>query len=255
MGLGIFILTLQLANTEIQTLLNLNIAILILGGTLCTSLVAYHGRYVMRTLSALVSIIMPFHISPQSLLDDVAQTIELAKIRTTHSMKEFRMALTTIETEDDFIRYSQNLIATGYSDTQLGDMLQDAIDTHFERQMVQFNILRYMSIMAPVIGLIGTLISTCIFFNNNSAIPMVHVLLPLTYGIMLSTFILNPATEKIRQRYEIIRFRNRLLREGYVLLSAGEDPLAIQDKLNSFLDKTNRFKIANKSLENNAELI
>ena len=128
-------------------------------------------------------------------------------------------------------------------------MLNDAIETHFERQMVQFYILRYMSIKAPIIGLIGTLVSTCVYINTPNAISMVNILLPLMYGILFSAFILNPATEKIRQRYEIIRFRNRLLREGYVMLSAGEDPLAIQDKLNSFLDKSSRFKIANKSLD------
>ena len=248
LGLATCIITLGLAKAGILDLFNANVAILIIGGTLSSSFIAFHGRYVMRTLKALMSIVLPFHISPSSLLKDVALTIELAKIRTTQSMKEFRIALTTVDSNDDFIVHAQNLIATGYCEDTLGQMLEDAIDTHFERQMVQHTILKYMARMSPIIGFTASLIALAIHLNNPNDISTTGIVLPVVYGILISALVFIPATEKIRQRYEIIRFRNRLLKEGYVMLSKGEDPLAIQDKLNSYLDKTNRFKIANKSL-------
>ena len=56
--------------------------------------------------------------------------------------------------------------------------------------------------------------------------------------------IFKPASEKVRQREEIYRFRNLLIMEGMAMIADGIDSMTIQDKLNSFLDPKFQFNIA-----------
>ena len=63
------------------------------------------------------------------------------------------------------------------------------------------------------------------------------------YGVIFARLIYLPASNKIMQREQIVRFRNYLIAEGLVLLADRKSPRFIQDKMNSFLDPSIHFNI------------
>ena len=116
--------------------------------------------------------------------------------------------------------------------------------------MVQANILNSMANFCPAFGMIGTLVGLVIMFEKMGSdisaigIGMALALLTTLYGVLITQLILRPASEKVRQREEIFRFRNMLISEGISLIADGKDSLTIQDNLNSYLDPNIRFSAA-----------
>ena len=97
--------------------------------------------------------------------------------------------------------------------------------------------------------MIGTLIGLIVMLDtmgsDPSAVGAGHaVALNITlYGVLLARLIFVPAAYKLQQRQEILRFRHDLVVEGMALLAEKRSPRFIQDRMNSFLDPTNRFNI------------
>ena len=53
---------------------------LVVGGTLAATMIAYQGRYVFRTLKSLFSIIAPFKLNPKALFKDIERVITFSDI-------------------------------------------------------------------------------------------------------------------------------------------------------------------------------
>jgi len=60
----------------------------------------------------------------------------------------------------------------------------------------------------------------------------------------LHRLIFLPAAEKLQQKEEMIRFRNMLLVEGFIMLADQKPGREIQDRLNSYLAPAAWFDVA-----------
>ena len=116
-----------------------------------------------------------------------------------------------------FISFGVSLLTSGYNGNDIKQMLEDAVESNFQRKMVQANILNSMASFCPAFGMIGTLVGLVIMFekmgSDISAIGkgMALALLTTLYGVLLTQLFFKPASEKVRQREEIYRFRNLLI--------------------------------------------
>jgi chemotaxis protein MotA len=72
---------------------------------------------------------------------------------------------------------------------------------------------------------------------------LAFALITTLYGILIAQLLLKPASEKAKQKQEILRFRNLLVAEGLVMLGDNKDSGTIQDMMNSFLDPELHFSI------------
>jgi chemotaxis protein MotA len=144
------------------------------------------------------------------------------------------------------------LLLTGYRGDELREMLENVTEAIYEKNMSTAYILRTMGSYSPAFGMVGTLVGLIIMLDNlggdSSKLGkgLAVALLTTLYGVLMSHLIFKPAAEKIQQKEELIKFRNMLLTEGFVLLSESQDSITIQDKLNSFLDPENHFNVVKK---------
>lgn len=251
-GLGSFIYSITLSTDNTPIFISMNAFLLVVGGTFASTMIAYQGTYVFRTIVSLFSIIGPFKLSSKTLFQDVGRMIEFSTIVKNKGPLGVEKALTDAERNDPIIHHGINLLNSGYNADEILDMLTDTTHTHFERKMVQVDILSSMASFSPSFGMIGTLVGLIIMFEKMGSdlsqigIGMALALLTTLYGILLSQLIFKPASEKLRQRQEIYRYRNTLLSHGISMIAAGKDTLSIQDKLNSMLDPKLHFNIAKK---------
>ena len=232
--------------------ISLSSFLLVIGGTLAATMIAYQGKYVMKTILSLLSIIGPFNLNAKTIFKDVERIIEFSAIIKKQGPLGIEKSLTKKEKKDPLISFGVNLLTAGYSGKEVQLMMENAVESHFHRQIIQSNILHSMANFCPAFGMIGTLVGLVIMFekmgSDISAIGqgMALALLTTLYGVLLTQLIFKPASEKVRQREEIYRFRNRLIMEGLSMVADGKDSLTIQDQLNSFLDPNMHFKVAKK---------
>ncbi|HPN39462.1 MAG TPA: MotA/TolQ/ExbB proton channel family protein [Melioribacteraceae bacterium] len=252
LGFGLFFLSIAFSTDNFLMFFNLPSLLMVVGGTLAATMISFRGRYVMQALKELKGIFTPQNINPQTLYKEVENIINLARVLKTKGIVELENELQKSDIKDPFVKYGGELLVTGYKGDELRKMLNNFVETSFERSMVFSHILRTMASFAPGFGMLGTVIGLIIMLDKMGSNPselgrgLAFALITTLYGVLLAQLILRPAAEKVKQKQEILRFRNLLITEGFVLLGENQDSMLIQDMLNSFLDPENHFSVIKK---------
>tara|TARA_A100001015_G_scaffold266389_1_gene315562 strand:+ start:7895 stop:8692 length:798 start_codon:yes stop_codon:yes gene_type:complete len=249
-GMSLFLYSVVSSTDNYIMFISISSLLLVVGGTLAATMIAYQGKYVFQSVIALISILGPFNVNAKKIFGDVGRIIEFSNVAKTQGVLGVEKMLNEKEKKDPLMFFGVNLLTSGYNGKDVRMMLEDTVESTFQREMVRADILNSMAGFCPAFGMIGTLIGLVIMFekmgSDISAIGrgMALALLTTLYGVLITQLFLKPASEKVRQRLEIYRFRNLLIMEGLAMIADGKDSLTIQDRLNSYMDPKIRFKIA-----------
>ena len=151
--------------------------------------------------------------------------------------------------DDKLVNFGVDLVLAGYSSAEIRVIMETMIDSTYGRNTIQVNILKDMAANAPAFGMIGTLVGLVIMLDNMGGEPaalgkgLAVAMLTTLYGVLFARVLFLPTASKVLQREQIIRFRNYIVAEGFVLLAEKRSPRFIQDRLNSFLDPAIHFNI------------
>jgi chemotaxis protein MotA len=249
LGFALFFYAIFSSTSNYEMFINLPSLLMVVGGTFAATMISFRGLYVFRSLKELVAIFYPQNINPQTLYSEVENIINWARIAKQRGMKELEIHIKNSKIDDEFLRYGGTLLITGYRGDELRTMLTNFIETTFERNMVNSYVLRTMANYAPAFGMLGTVIGLIIMLEHMGDDPsglgkgLAFALITTLYGILIAQLLLKPASEKAKQKQEILRFRNLLVAEGLVMLGDNKDSGTIQDMMNSFLDPDLHFSI------------
>lgn len=217
---------------------------MVIGGTIAATMISYQAAYVMKTVKALFGILVPTNVSASSLFADVGRLLEWSQDVRQKGPAVLDEQLENAEANklDSFTKYGLGLLSSGYKSDELRLLLFEFTETMYDRAQVQVGVLKTMAQFAPAFGMIGTLVGLVIMLDNLKAdisqlgAGLALALITTLYGVIAANLIFKPAALKTDQKNNVIRFRNTLLSEGFVMLSEKHDPLKMQDRLNSFLD-------------------
>ncbi|NCP84593.1 MAG: flagellar motor protein MotA [Bacteroidetes bacterium] len=252
-GFGLFMLAIVTNTDNYLMFLSFSSFIMVIGGTLASAMVSFSGSYVIRAFKELFSVIVPQNINTTSLYHDVALLIQWSKVLQRGDIRDLEKLIDEAKIEDSFMKYATNILVSGYSSDELRPMLTDAIETRYERNMVITYIIKTMGNYAPAFGMIGTLVGLIIMLDNLGANPdsigsgMALALMTTLYGVLFSQLILKPGAEKTREKQQILRYRDFMVMEGLVMLNDRKSAIAVQDRLNSFLDPKSHFDIISEN--------
>lgn len=223
--------------------------IMVVGGTLTASFVAFESRYVMQALGLLRSIFFSPRMARGMLSNEVARVIRWGYMVQKNGLPALEADTRSLKKQDQFLAFGVNLVVSGYSGAEVRQLLENQVETAFQRRTVPAEILKYMASNAPGFGMLATLVGLVIMLDNMGTDPsklgpgMAVGLLGTLYGVLFSRLILTPAANKAHQRESIIRFRGLLVAEGLALLAERKSPRFIQDAMNSYLDPEIHFDI------------
>lgn len=252
LGFGLFIYSIFASTDNYLMFLNLPGFLMVLGGTLAASMISFRGRTILRAFIEMFKILLPVQINKQTLYAEVKTIIEWGRIVRSKGLFELEKYVADKKIKDPVMKYGLELLLTGYRGDELREMLENVSEAIYEKNMSTAYILRTMGSYSPAFGMVGTLVGLIIMLDNlggdSSKLGkgLAVALLTTLYGVLMSHLIFKPAAEKIQQKEELVKFRNMLLTEGFVLLSESQDSITIQDKLNSFLDPENHFAVVKK---------
>ena len=219
------------------------------GGAVAGSYMSYQALYVNRAFGALVSQFKPTTVTFQSLLEDVERMIGWAKTVQSKGVVALESEIGN-DTSDSFLAVGGKFVLSNYRGDDLRELLEIANDTSFQRNTIQVEVLKKMGALSPAYGMIGTLVGLVIMLGNMGGDPaalgagMAVAMLTTLYGVIFAQMIFVPAAVKLQQKEEMIRFRNTLLIEGFLMLADQKPGREIQDKLNSYLAPKAWFDVA-----------
>lgn len=248
-SLVLFIGAIVASTTNYQVFLHLSGFIMVVGGTLAATFVAFEIRYVLQALSLISAIFTSPRMGRGMLTNEVARVIRWGYLVQKGGLPALESDTKSLRKQDPLLAFGVNLVISGYTGPEVRQLLENQVESAFHRRTVPTEILKYMASNAPGFGMLATLVGLVVMLDNMGTDPsklgpgMAVGLLGTLYGVLFARLILMPAANKIHQRESIIRFRGMLVSEGLALLADRKSPRFIQDAMNSYLDTEIHFDI------------
>jgi len=233
-GIG-FILMGILLDGDLLSFYNLPSIVIVLGGTIAATLVAYPLKKVFETLKIVKKAFSSKELAPGYTIDKI---IEIANVARREGLLALEEAAESID--DEFLQKGIMLIVDGTDPELVRNILETELAFLEQRHSSGKSVFDMMGSLAPAFGMIGTLIGLINMLQRlddpKAVGPSMAVALITTfYGSVLANLIFIPiaAKLKIRSREEILI--KEILVEGLLSIQAGENPRIIEEKLKAFL--------------------
>ena len=225
--------------------------LIVIGGTLASAFISFEPRYVIGSLKELGNLFKKPKADRKLLTTETGKIIRWGFLVKKHGILALEREIKSAKSQDPFMRYGVELVITGYTGEEVRAMLLSAAGGQYQRGMVMSDILKAMGATAPAFGMIGTLIGLIVMLGSLGGEGGAEALgqglsvalMTTLYGVLVSCIVFIPASAKTAQREGIMRFRNFLITEGFVLLAESKSPRFIQDKMNSYLDPKIHYSI------------
>lgn len=171
----------------------------------------------------------------------INKLVELAEI----SRRGGYLALEEVPVDDPFMQKAINLLIDGHDLETIEAVLNKEVYLTRERNTASVKVLNSFTETAPSMGMIGTLIGLVgmlLTMDDPKTIgqSMSVALLTTLYGAFLAFGITGPLAKKLGERSNEIRLHQSMIKDGFVRIANGENPKAIYEFLQSYLDERKR---------------
>ena len=211
---------------------------IVLGGTVASTLLTFPLRDVMKALKAAFFVLF----EPKTDSNNMVKTmIQLSKL----SRKSGLAALSKIQINNPILKKGCDLIADGAEEGIIRNALRTEIESLKHRHLNIQDVFIKMATFAPAFGMIGTLIGLVQMLNhlsNPSGIgpAMAIALLTTFYGVLLSTLFFLPIAGKLKIRTMAEVIDLEIIFEGAISILQNNNSLMVFEKLSSFIPAKER---------------
>jgi len=215
---------------EIGLASNLNALMIVLGGTFAATLIAYPWKKIAWTARILRKSFLAQEETDTTIkkIADLARVYRQGGIRTLEQQGE--------ELPPGLLKTSIELMAFQCPREKIEQIVQKEAQLTYVQYETAYKILYSMARLAPALGLTGTIVVLIRVFvhitDPKSLIEYIAVALMNTfYGVVLANLFFVPLSNKVREFMDYEESRLELIQEGILDLYDGENPRAIQAKL------------------------
>lgn len=224
--------------------------IVVFGGTIVTCFISFEPKVAAGAFKILFGTFKRYKDVDASLKDEVGRIVKWGYVIQKNGLQGLENEITEeLRKNNPFLAYGADLVVTGYTGTEIKQILQHMLESKSERDRIATGAIMKMGGDAPAFGMLGTLIGLVVMLSNMGGDPssigpsMAVALITTFYGVIAARLVFIPLGTKMNARYDKTDFKNNLELEGLVLLAERKSPRYIQDKLNSFVDVKEQFLI------------
>jgi chemotaxis protein MotA len=236
-GLGVIIGAIATGG-DIMLFINVPSLLIVIGGTFMVTLMQV----------SLGDFLGSFAIGLKAFLykvDDPKQLIEEAVGLADVARKNGLLALEGQEISNDFMKKGVDLCVDGHDPALVQKMLTTDIDLTIQRHEVGQRMFKHMAVMAPAMGMIGTLIGLVQMLANMSdpaAIgpAMAVALLTTLYGAIIANAFAQPLASKLARASELEKINKALILETISGIQEGMNPKVLEQMLGTYLPPKKR---------------
>lgn len=233
-GLFLLVWAIKLGGS-IGTFWNLPSVMIVVGGTLASTLINY----------PLPKVIGVAKVWKNAFFARLQDPTEIIRILVSFAEKARREGLLALEAEgetvgDKFLQKGIQLVVDGTDPELVRSILETDLTFLEERHKAGQAVFETMGFLAPAFGMMGTLIGLIQMLgslNKPEEIGpgMATALVTTFYGVLMANLIFNPIAGKLRVRTgEEILLREVMI-EGILSIQAGENPRIVEEKMKVFL--------------------
>lgn len=244
---GIFALSFHLEVQELGIASNINAVIIVFGGTLFATLLAYP----MQKLAMTTRFLKQSFGGNQHLHWTIQTLVRLSRIYK-------KGGVLALEREGEklpsgLIRTGVGLMAYNFSRENVEQILHKEALLNINQYETAHKILCSMAKLAPAMGLAGTVVNLIRTFGHLSSPQnligyMGIALLSTFYGVVLANICFVPLSNKLREFMDQDLLRMDMIKEGMLDIYDGEHPRALQYKLETLAGIPSEPYLSNISL-------
>jgi chemotaxis protein MotA len=233
-GMG-FVLGTILLGGSIMMFVNIPSILIVMGGTLAASMVAFPLSDFLSIFKTSMKIFIFKIQAPEEI---IANLVEI-------SNKARKGGLLSIEgdiqgTSDPYLAQALQMTVDGVKTADIAAIMQKKMALTKKNLDVGANIFGCMGAYAPAFGMIGTLIGLVQMLANlddpSSIGPKMAVAMITTfYGAVLANLFFIPMGDKLTGRNEEEITNMNIIFEGIISIREGEHPKLMEDKLNIYM--------------------
>jgi len=240
---GIFlILTAILINGDITLFLNTPGLMIVLGGTVSTTLLTFQFSDVVAAFKAAYFVFTGKKHNPNSI---IATMIKLSEI----SRRQGLLELGNVKTTSCFLKKACGLIADSSEEEVIRSSLRTEINSLKLRHFIVQDIFRKMGLYSPAFGMLGTLIGLVQMLSNLQEPELIGpsmaiAILTTFYGSLLSTLFFLPIAGKLKARTILEVINLEIVFEGAICILDNNNPTIVYERLSSYIPARERKPLA-----------
>jgi len=206
--------------------------LVVLGGTLAATLIAFKGRHVLSMASAITALFE----RESDIHDEVEQIVRIATLM---GQSKIRLAEAEVqEIKTPFLQLGLQLAIDGSAIDEITHVLNWRMQKQMERENAQSRLFRTLANFAPAFGMLGTLIGLVNMLNELGSGDLELIgrglavaLITTVYGVVLANLVFRPIAIRLEQRTIHRQAQMSTLLDGVMLVRLGRSPALIRDTL------------------------
>jgi len=225
------------AGNILHMLFNPLALIIVYGGTFSATLIAYPWAVIKEIVPSLRVMLFPSKHSDKDMEDMIAKLSSLAEKARREGVESLAGEMPKIN--DRFLLHGLQMLVDGLEHDVIKDNLgREIFYTRHNQQKVS-GAFRTMATVAPIFGLLGTLMGIVDMLRNLSnpssmGAAMSNAVTATFYGIF-SANVFIPIATKLTDHSERDIINKEMIAEGIMSIQQGDVPLILRKKLTSFI--------------------
>jgi chemotaxis protein MotA len=224
---------------DFGTFVNVPSLLIVVGGGFSVTVMRYPLSNVVSALAMGAKIAFTHKkVTPKDKIDKLVELAELVR-------KDGPLALENAQIDDVILKKGSQMVADGYEEEMLVDILERERDLYLQRLDEASRIYKQLGDAAPAFGMIGTLVGLVQMLStmdDPSAIgpSMAVALLTTLYGAVLANVIALPIADKLSTKGKLEEVNQTLTIDGVSHLRANRSPQLIKEMLLAYLPEKER---------------
>ena len=234
-GVGLVVASI-LMNSGLDLFINIPSAMIVLGGTIAATLIAFPINEVMKVMGLFIRVFMVRNSDQYQLIETMVNICNVAR----------KGGVLAIESKlkdlnNDFLKKGLELTVDGKDEATVNALLKKEVKQLQNAHKDGWEIFSQMGSFAPAFGMIGTLIGLIQMLSDLSDVSsvgpkMAIALITTFYGAVLANLFFIPMTVKLKRRSASDSLEMQLILEGLGFIRKGVNPRFMQDVLENYLD-------------------
>ncbi len=234
-GIGLVIVSI-LMNSGLGIFVSIPSLMIVLGGTIAATLVAYPLKEFMSVMGLLIRVFIVKTKDPEKVIE---MLMELASNAKKGGLLTLEKSIKDID--DPFLVNALQMTVDGAATSAIIKSMKQEISFLKKKHKVGWEIFSTMGGYSPAFGMVGTLIGLVQMLSSlddpSTIGPKMAVAMITTfYGTLFANLFFLPMSMKLERRSAKETVHMALLQEGVIGIREGVNPRTLEDRLSIYLD-------------------
>jgi chemotaxis protein MotA len=233
-AIALILLGQALEGGHVSSVLQATAALIVFGGTLGATMVAFPTKDFVRGLKMVG---LAFGNVKHDLSALTKQIVELASVARRDGVLALEGQLPSIG--DPFLRRALQFAVDGVDGDVTRDALETAIEAEFQEKVVGAKVWETMGGFSPTIGIIGAVLGLIHVMENLSDPSklgggIATAFVATVYGVGAANILFLPIATKLKRKLTLEKERKTIIAEGIISIQEGLNPRILEEKLRAF---------------------